>query len=209
MQKFLIRKPTLTAKESRLLDETLERFSNACTFIAAYADEHQVYTVERLRKHPYRNVVFNQRVRNKFGLNASIAEAAIRRVIEDFGDQNAKCRNRRREHIPTYEGNNWIFCTSNAKKGGTVSIIMPALHAAHRLDLAVPMRLSMATYKKKEGRLKVPFSTQVFDVREDDDWKKGRIQLVHNASDAGFDWILVCHIEVPDEDEPTPKDDTD
>jgi hypothetical protein len=194
VQKWLVYRLKTVPREDRDLQETLDRFNKACAFIAEYANEHRTYSLEKLRKHAQQGVLLNKRVQNKFGLHSGITEAAIRRVLDDYAQCNPKCpRGSRREVVPEYGDNAWILCTAS-----TASVVMETIHPAHLSP--APFRASLATYKKKKGRLRVPFRRELGNVPVGEDWKKNRVVLV-STPDSETNWTLIANVEIPDKDD--------
>lgn len=202
-KKQLIRGLRTSAAEDQQLLETLRRFTNACEFIAAYANDHHVYALGKLRKHPYRRVLLNERVKKKFGLHTGLTEAAIRRVVSDYTLMNPDVRgDQPREVVPTYEGNDTVDCTKD-----TVSIFVPSLAAWH--IGGIPLRFSLATYKSKGGRVKVPFATELRDAPENEEWRKGHHRLIYYSEHPTRSWFYVMDLELPDDDVEEPVEQPD
>lgn len=197
MLKLRIYRLTASLDETMLLRDTLDRYTNACAFVAEYADANRVYGLEKLRKHPTRRVLLNRRVRNKFGIQSAVAEAAIRRVVNDYANLNPHVRgDTRREVLPTYEDNNWMLCTS-----ATASVVMETVHPCHISPY--PFRVSVSTYKNRGGRLRFPFPAErefrpMPQSDECDTWRKNEMRLgVDPSKDA---WALIVAVEVPEEE---------
>jgi hypothetical protein len=175
------------SKEAVWLKQTLQRYNEACEFIAEYAIAENEFRSNDLSK------ALSKNIQGRFHLPSGIVESAIKHVSHDYYCIPSK-RRAVRQYMPTYADNKWVRYSD-----GSVSVVLLPTHVTqvapyeHRLSIS----LAKDGQDKSLRRPKIDFKKgdpSLSEIEKSERWKTGDIRLTFSEDIARWQLFVVLDV---------------
>lgn len=177
--------------QSKVIEETLRRYNNACEFIVSVAQKNKVRGHVALAKTKIFDPVAMQQVglqkyvQDEFRIQSGLADTAIRYVSTELAHEVTK-----RGYKLDFAANRYIRYSQQ-----TASTLMKATHPAYRHRLPTRLSLCMA-----ETRFQFPFTLTRDHADEYRDWYKPN-DMVLCVGESRDKHIFMAFLEAPEQEQ--------